>query len=36
MLSEVIMVMVLSVLLATLLVVLTHWFGGPLLKAVVL
>jgi putative ABC transport system permease protein len=36
MLAEVIMVMVLSVLLATLLVVLTHWFGGPLLKAVVL
>ena len=36
MLAEVIMVMVLSVLLATLLVALTHWFGGPLLKAVVL
>ena len=36
MLAEVIIVLVASTVLAALLVALTHWFGGPLLKAVVL
>ncbi|MEH6616344.1 MAG: ABC transporter permease [Porticoccus sp.] len=36
MLAEVVIVLVASTLLAAILVVLTHWFGGPLLKAVVL
>ena len=36
MLAEVIIVLVVSTALAALLVALTHWFGGPLLKAVVL
>lgn len=36
MLAEVVIVLVLSTLLAAMLVVLTHWFGGPLLKAVFL
>ena len=36
MLAEVVIVLVVSTLLAAILVALTHWFGGPLLKAVVL
>jgi len=36
MMAEVVIVFVVSTLLAAMLVVLTHWFGGPLLKAVVL
>lgn len=36
MLAEVVIVLVVSTLLAGVLVALTHWFGGPLLKAVVL
>ena len=36
MMAEVIIVLLLSAALAALLVALTHWFGGPLLKAVVL
>ena len=36
MLAEVVMVLVASLVLAALLVLLTHWFGGPLLLAVVM
>jgi putative ABC transport system permease protein len=36
MLAEIVFVLVVAVLVASLLVSLTHWFGGPLLKAVVL
>jgi putative ABC transport system permease protein len=36
MLAEVIIILLVSTLLAALMVSLTHWFGGPLLKAVVL
>ncbi len=36
MLSEVVLVLLAAALLAAILVTLTHWFGGPLLKAVVM